>query len=538
MKRFTIGLAAFFVFVFGFEYSNVFGQNSYKPALQSAFISNEYVLSWPRLSYPALYQIQVLNYPPANETGNLPPRHTIATYYTWDNQFTIEKDFPFRTYWRVSAQGLFRRPLGNYSDPLKLASALDIASEDFSRIKPQITSYFSDTNPASARPMLTWKVVPGAVYYEVEFLSGAPENPNGIDPSQYRITMSREVFTNGFNPDLTALNVNTLYWRVRALNYDGNPIGVFSDAARLTIDRNIHVMPRPLITAEFNSNGTPTPLYPAYSWIPIFGAISYEVEVTNQLPEPSDSASPSRFRIWSKQVPGFDCYDEEPRNTPGTYYWRVRGLNAAGNPVGIWSQAGKFVVPRKQSNYSATFGDSITHGGGAVSYSPADWEYSYQTYLHFPTINLGKSGDTSEAMLARFDRDVLPYNPNYLIILGGTNSLRGGVPAVDVIRDLTAIRNKCQQHGIRPIFLTLPPINPANIEKVFNEETAPNWQAEFDAVNDFIKQQRYYIDIEPFFSDANGELPDRLAIDGLHPDIPGKKLMAGIINRQWARVTR
>nr|WP_255711076.1 GDSL-type esterase/lipase family protein [Pelosinus baikalensis] len=84
----------------------------------------------------------------------------------------------------------------------------------------------------------------------------------------------------------------------------------------------------------------------------------------------------------------------------------------------------------------ATFGDSITHGGGSVSYSPADWEYSYQYYLDFPSVNLGKSGDTSQTMVERFEQDVLPFHPQYLIILAGTNSLRGGVTAENVIADL------------------------------------------------------------------------------------------------------
>ena len=63
------------------------------------------------------------------------------------------------------------------------------------------------------------------------------------------------------------------------------------------------------------------------------------------------------------------------------------------------------------------------HGGGAVSYSPGDWEYDYQSYLHFDTVNIGKSGDTSASMLKRFDQDVLPLHLRYLIIMGGTNSL-------------------------------------------------------------------------------------------------------------------
>jgi lysophospholipase L1-like esterase len=139
-------------------------------------------------------------------------------------------------------------------------------------------------------------------------------------------------------------------------------------------------------------------------------------------------------------------------------------------------------------------------------------------------------------MLERFERDVLPFQPRYLLILGGTNSLRGGTPAAQVIADLIAIREKCLRYDIRPIFLTLPPINPIAIENVFQEPTVPNWRTEFDLVNAFIRQQRYHIDLEPHFLDDNRELPARFAVDGLHIDIEGKRLMGNVINHFWKTV--
>lgn len=441
-------------------------------------------------------------------------------------------------YWQVSAQGISRPLPASYSSPPNLAEEKSNLVPDFQHIKPKATSFYPVNAPASEKPTLTWTVVPGAVYYEIELLSKMPENPNDITPSRYRVDFSREVFTHGYNPDLSHYLAKHLYWRVRALDYNGNALGIFSDAQEIIINHAKQQPLKPQITTVFNANDMATPLYPAYSWIPIAGAVSYEVEVLSQLPENPNGTEPSAYRIWSKQVTGFDCYDDDPRNAPGVYYWRVRGLDADGNPVGVFSDSGQFIVDLKKGDYAATFGDSITHGGGSISYSPVDWEYSFQTYLNFPIINLGKSGDTSETMVERFERDVLPYHPQYLIILGGTNSLRGGTPASKVIADLIAIRDKCLTWGIRPIFLTLPPINPEGILRAFNEETVSNWRQEFNTVNNFIRHQRYYIDLDPYLSDVNRKLPDFYAIDGLHPDIEGKKLIAKIINANWAKVTR
>ncbi|HWR43833.1 GDSL-type esterase/lipase family protein [Sporomusa sp.] len=521
------------------EGSEAVGLNSFKPSLEVNYATNEYILSWPRLPYLAYYKIEALNTPPIDDHKDVDDSQRIVSYHTWKNQFSIDEHFPFHTYWRVSAQTLFHKPLGKYSNHISLTEASGRTAEEFDKVKPMPTSSYPVNAPASLRPMLTWTLVPNAVYYELEFLTMLPENPNDVLPSENQLRLTREVFTNGYNADFSWYEGNRIFWRVRALNYKGNPLGVFSNATEIWIDRNINPVVKPLINNHYKPATLPTPLYPAYAWIPVFGAVSYEVELTNQPPENPGGIEASNHRIWSKTVTGLnDCYDDQPRIVPGKYYWRVRGIDAGGNPVGGYSDTAEFTVDLTRGQYCATFGDSITHGGGAISYSPADTDYSYQTYLHFPAVNLGKSGDTSETMLARFDHDVLPFKPKYLIILGGTNSLRGGVPSAQVISELAAIRDKCLINGIRPIFLTLPPINPAAIDAAFNEETVSNWREEFDAVNNFIRQQRYFIDLEPHFVDSNRELPDHFATDGLHPDIEGKKLMGQIINAHWTRVVR
>ena len=405
-------------------------------------------------------------------------------------------------------------------------------------VQPIAAAPLGDRATVGPQPILTWPVVPNAVYYEIEFLDRLPENPNGTSPSAHRRFASRAVFTNGYNPDLRDLDDAVVYWRVLGLDIRGNPIGTFSDARRLRIDAEKKEPLKPLITSRLNARGSAPLLYPVYTWIPLLETTTYELELTRLPPENPGGVKPSQYRIWSTQAEGFACYDEQPRRETGRYYYRVRGITPEGAPVGVWSDAAVYEVFPTPSVYAATLGDSITHGGGAISYSPADWAYDYQTYLKFPTLNLGRSGDTSETTAARFDEDVLPFRPRYLLIMTGINSIRAGVPAESVIRDLRIIRYKCLLQGIRPILLTLPPINPAAIARAFGQETSPDWQQELSKVNDFIRRQTYYVDLYPHFADERGELPERLAIDGLHYDIAGKQLMAAIINADWDRVTR
>jgi len=536
LKRLLAILLVLFVFAYIIEITNFWGFNQVKPVITIAVQDNQIILSWPKLPYPVYYEIEALGSNPENP-GPAAKAQLIKKYRTWNNKLLVDPSFSHDIYWRVTAQGLFHRPWGQHSDAVSPGRIFDNAQAVIDYDKPLALlplpgQIVSDT------PMITWRATPTAVCYELEVLTGPPGNPNGTDLAEQHLFSTQEVYTNGYQLDLADRSETTFYWRVRALDYYGDPIGTFSDASELKIDHNIKEPVRPLINASFNQNGMATPLYPVYSWIPIQHVSGYEVEILSEI-DNSHGVKVSPYRIDNKLVTtGNDCYDEVPHILPGTYYWRVRGFNESEQPVGEYSDCAPFIVDLSKGAYSATLGDSITHGGGAISYSPADLEYSYQTYFQFPTINLGKSGDTSETMLQRFDQDVLPFQPQFLIILGGSNSLRGGVPASQVIAELSEMRDKCNASGIRPIFLTLPPINPANIERAFNEDTVKNWKDQFDQVNRFIRNQPYYIDLQPALTDADGQLPEYYGLDGLHPDLAGKKLMGQIINANWSRVTR
>ena len=398
------------------------------------------------------------------------------------------------------------------------------------------TVHFSAGNPASFRPMLTWTKVKGAVIYEIEFLPTRLPALDDNELSDENLFSSRQIYVNAYNPDLTKFaGANPIHWRLRALDFDGNPISRFSLPEPIYLDAAVPPVAAPVPNSVYGETNGSTLLYPVYSWLPINGAAKYEVELLNAPPENPNGTEPSVNRIWSTVTALSDCYDDSPRLSSQPFYWRVRGLDEDGEAVGVYSDAGSFAVNPDAGYEVATFGDSISHGGGHMSYSPTDWEYSYQNYLDFPVVNLSTSGDTSETSVERFDEDVLPFHPRYLIILEGTNSIRGGVPAEEVIKDLKNLEAKCLNNNIEPIFLTLPPINPDSIQKVFNEPTSPGWREEMDLVNDYIRT-RTHIDLARVINYPDGILPERLALDGLHPDINVKRKMGTIINSEWAVV--
>lgn len=376
--------------------------------------------------------------------------------------------------------------------------------------------------------LLTWQEDPESVRYEVEIFRGLPENLDRNSPVENHLYDNQRIYTNQVLVDLTAFPPGEapLYWRVRPIDANWQGMGPFSSPmeVRSTMKPVSRNAPYPHVYHPGNGS---TLLYPVYSYAGNPGAASYEVEVTDRYPENPDGTAPSKYRVFSKTTTLSNVYDDNPRI--GTFYWRVRGMDENGNPLGIWSLPEKVRTNPEEHFEVGIFGDSITQGGGHLYHSPADMAYSYVTYLDFPAVNMGRSGDTTEMMEDRFDRDVLPFHVKYLLIMGGINDLRMGADPQKVIGHLEAIRKKCEEHHIVPILLTIVPINPENIQKYYGDVTYSGWKESVDTVNSWIRTQPH-IDTAAPFADYS-VMPGELAMDGIHGDWNAKQMIAGEINR-------
>lgn len=386
---------------------------------------------------------------------------------------------------------------------------------------PQFTTHFTQDRPASLHPTLRWKPILGTVYYRIQVWL-----PDGSALPEER------TYVAGCSLSLPQGTHGNVKIRVQSFNLDDTPLSEPSSLENVYVSSQKREALFPVPLSRFNSGNGTTLLYPVYNWIPLHGIRNYEVEVLN-----TDAVSPAREASDSQLLErgrstGFDWYDDASHYAPYTMYWRVRGLDDKGAPVGQFCPPQPMTVNPEAGYEVGTLGDSISHGGGDLSYSPSDFAYSYQYYLPFDSINLSQSGDTSEATLERFDRDVLPFHPRYLIIMTGSNSLRGWISGESVIDDLKGIQDKCEDNGITPIFMTLPPVNPANIKRAFDEPTAEGWREEMAKVNRWIRSLPWYIDLGTQF-DETRDLPTRYALDGLHLNFRGKRLMAQAITAQW-----
>lgn len=390
--------------------------------------------------------------------------------------------------------------------------------------------------PLSQTPLLSWSSDLSAVAYEMEIFRERPKTIAADALDERAIFRTTEIYTNAlqlscadFLPQPPAKE--PLWWRVRSLDLDRQAISPFSELAPLYLDPNLPPIKTPVIYSPYNQGNGSILLYPVYTWVRPEGAMRFEIALYDEDPTQNGSAVPID-QLFSESA---ECYDPKPRLGDHPFYWRVRTVDGDGAPLSDWSEAGVFRTAPSDDWEVAVFGDSISHGGGRISYGPEHLAYSWLRYLAFPALNLSQSGDLTEDMLNRFESDVLPFHPRYLLIMGGTNDLRSEDFTVEAaVENMEAIKGKCRRCGITPIFLTLPPVNPQNITRAFDEPTDPHWQEKFAAFNDYLRRQPH-IDVAATFAaySTDGSLPLWLALDGLHQDILGKKLIAARVNAQW-----
>ena len=378
------------------------------------------------------------------------------------------------------------------------AAPLEDQLIDFEDVAENPSQAVSEEIVQSDRQILRlhWDIVQNAVKYEV-FIEGTKHitYTNGIEMTVSDVSAP-------FQVNAIALDGSTIETNVTVRNLDTNPTA-------------------PRTTTEFDKMNYP-PIYPVYSWIPTFGADHYEIELIK------DGQIVRRyFTQLQPEDDDFDFYDKHPVLEEGIYFWRVRGLNQDNQPVTQWSErdeANSFEV-KHQVRFCA-FGDSITHGGGAVSVPPSTIVYNWETYCAIPVKNLGRSGDTTAELLDRFDNDVLPFRPEILFIMAGVNDYRANIPAWQSVQNLELLRDKCYFNGIKPVFITPTPLNPAQIQKLGFVEVPPSdWQQQQKIICEWICRQEYFIDANDKLTDSDGNLIETLSVDGLHPDAEGKKII-------------
>lgn len=385
---------------------------------------------------------------------------------------------------------------------------------------------YAGAAPDSVR--IVWPRLADAASYELQFIDQPAAT--GETVAAAHILKTQTVTAPGAQiPWNFSRDTHHVWWRVRGLDVLQQPNSDYS-AAQPVASGEVNPT-APLTLGDF-SDPNSVLLYPAYSWVPVPGAAGYDVVVAHAEDgsRPADAASP----VVTYHVDGgnsFDCYDWHSYNQPGVYAWQVRAVTKTGAPLGEWSKPVSFTV--KVTGFTvAAFGDSITHGGGAISSPPGTTMYDWTQAVSVPVKNLGRSGDTTGALLDRFDQDVVPFHPQILVILAGINDLRDGASAGQVIANLRQLKQKALAQQMIPVFVTICPVNPPRVSLYIGQPMPDGWQKERRAVNRWILAQPNAVDAAALLQNAQGLLPDKLSSDGLHPDSQGKQLIGQAVSER------
>ena len=202
------------------------------------------------------------------------------------------------------------------------------------------------------------------------------------------------------------------------------------------------------------------------------------------------------------------------------------------------SETNQTTQPSKSSVDKVVFmGDSIT-----------DFWSKNENGGFFPGksyINRGFSGQSTQHMVERFQKDVIELKPKAVVILAGTNDIYGGVPLEQTGANFAAMAKTATANGIKVVVASVLPVSDsvrgANGQFLINSDSRP--PSKITAMNKWLKnyaQQNgfVYLDYYSAMADRNGFLKTGTSDDGLHPNANGYKIMNPLAEKAIAQALK
>lgn len=190
-----------------------------------------------------------------------------------------------------------------------------------------------------------------------------------------------------------------------------------------------------------------------------------------------------------------------------------------------WAQFGRYATQNDNvaiKPKAVFMGDSITDGW--ASQDP-DF-FSSNNFL-----GRGISGQTTSHMLVRFRRDVIDHQPEYVVILAGTNDIarnNGVISHENILGNIISMCELAKANRIKPILCSILPA------------AGFGWRPEIKPADDILKlnalikgyadsQKIPYVDYHTPLKDGRNGLPAVHAGDGVHPNLQCYKIMEEIV---------
>lgn len=173
------------------------------------------------------------------------------------------------------------------------------------------------------------------------------------------------------------------------------------------------------------------------------------------------------------------------------------------------------------------FGDSITE--------------QYELEKYYPKrniINSGISGNRSEALIERLDKDVYKFNPSKVFILIGINDLCGHIEEEDILFNIQTVINgiKSNRKNATVYIESIYPLNYKMLEEKDHPYCRDIDNSKIQRINKKIKKiakesNIEYIDVYNKLTDGEGKLKDMYTVEGLHLNNLGYLKVTSVLNK-------
>ncbi|HWQ88524.1 MAG TPA: GDSL-type esterase/lipase family protein [Desulfitobacteriaceae bacterium] len=192
-----------------------------------------------------------------------------------------------------------------------------------------------------------------------------------------------------------------------------------------------------------------------------------------------------------------------------TSFWGNSGNNTNGTAAKDTQQTAGLTNTK-----IVALGDSFTLGYplGADS----SWTQTLADKLQVTVVNKGKSQQTAEDLLARFEDDVLAENPGRVIIFAGTGDAIQNVSLSNYQNSIQEMVKKAKSNNIIPI-LALPVWFPDYEQTI---ENIREWEISYAQSENIL-----VLDFKDTLFDTNKKYLSGLSSDGKYPNAKGYKTM-------------
>lgn len=190
-----------------------------------------------------------------------------------------------------------------------------------------------------------------------------------------------------------------------------------------------------------------------------------------------------------------------------------------------WAGFSKYAESNKvvtKSPKAVFMGNSITEG----------WIRQHPDFFkNNQFVSRGISGQTTSQMLVRFRNDVINLNPEYVVILAGTNDIaqnNGYISNENILSNIISMCELAKLHNIKVVLCSVLPAAEypwrKEIDAITNIRELNNLMEEYATANDIT-----YVNLYAKMKDNRSGLPKEYTVDEVHLSPKGYEVMEDIV---------